>query len=298
MPVDYTITDTQSCTLEEALEGFAQIPFEPRDEAATAQIAHWLKRLLNNRDFLADILIERLKGGGDDIASGYGPQAIVLSPLRAGSFVRANIWPAASDLVLRDSGSKTFAYGVPHDHNFAFLTGGYCGPGYVSDHYEYDYSAACGYRGEEVPLRFTGRSTLGEGAIQFYRPHHDIHCQHPPQSLSVSLNVIHVDPSQAWFDQYRFDLERGQIAGLLNSNATEILLRTAVASGSEAAQDFAAWIGKTHPRERLRLASFEARAARLDEGARDALWREGELCGSRMVAKAAQTKRSSPLGRG
>jgi len=41
----------------------------------------------------------------------------------------------------------------------------------------------------------------------------------------------------------------------------------------------------------LRLASFEARAGHRPQGEQDALWREGELSGSRMVAAEAKRKR-------
>ena len=103
---------------------------------------------------------------------------------------------------------------------------------------------------------------------------------------------MHVDPAQGWFDQYGFDLERGEVTRVLSPNATEAFLRVAVASGTDEALDYAQWVGKGHPSERLRLASFEARSSVLDECERDALWREGELCGSRMVAAVARQRRA------
>jgi hypothetical protein len=35
---------------------------------------------------------------------------------------------------MRASGAAAFVYGLPHDHNFDFLTLGYFGPGYWSDY--------------------------------------------------------------------------------------------------------------------------------------------------------------------
>lgn len=287
----------ESCTLPEATEALAQQGFDPHDTGNCEAAAMWLRRLTNNRSFLGRLLIDRLAGriaGGPvhGVESGYGPQAIVLSPLRGSMFLRANIWPSQSDLCFQTSGAKNFVYGVPHDHNFSFLTSGYAGPGYRSDYYEYDYESVVGYPGEKVDLRFIERSALGEGKLMLYRAHRDVHSQLPPKALSVSLNVMHVDPAQGWFDQYGFDPGRGEVASVLSPNATEAFLRVAVAGGTDEAIDYAQWVGKSHPSERLRLASFEARAALAVQSERDALWREAELCGSQMVAAVAKARRA------
>ncbi|MEL7519573.1 MAG: transposase [Pseudomonadota bacterium] len=298
MPFVFDNPSDESCSLPEAIEALADIGFDPRDQGNCAAAALWLRRLTNNRKFLGDLLIDQLAGrvsGGrtQSVDSGYGPQAIVLSPLRGSMFLRANIWPAEQDLCFQTSGAKNFVYGMPHDHNFSFLTSGYSGPGYRSDYYEYDYEEVVGYRGEAVALRFVERSVLHEGKLMLYRAHVDVHSQLPPEKLSVSLNVMHVDPAQGWFDQYGFDLERSEITRVLSPNATEAFLRVAVASGTDEAQDYAQWVGQTHPSERLRLASFEARAALAEPTERDAIWREGELCGSLMVAAVAKERREA-----
>lgn len=287
----------QCCTLPECIEALAQIEFNPRDRASTHEVAMWLRRLTNNRTFLADLLVDRLSGRApNDLDSGYGPQAIVLSPLRGNMFLRANIWPAETDLCFRNSGAKSFVYGVPHDHNFSFLTSGYVGPGYRSDYYEYDYGCVAGHEGEKVPLRFASRSGLSEGKLMLYRAHVDVHSQLPPESLSVSLNVMHVDPAQCWYNQYGFDLTRREITRVLSPNATEAFLRVAVATGAEAALDYAEWVGRTHPSDRLRLASFEARAGIVDRERTDGLWRAAEASGSRMLGAVAKNRRAELAG--
>lgn len=292
MPQNIDARSEESCALPECIEALAELGFDPRDPQATAQAAMWLRRLTNNRTFLADMLVDRLTGrGAGEVDSGYGPQAIVLSRVRGNMFLRANIWPAEHDLCFRNSGAETFVYGVPHDHNFSFLTSGYLGPGYRSDYFEYDYDAVTGYAGETVPLRFVERCALHRDKLMLYRAHFDVHSQLPPESLSVSLNVMHVDPAQCWFDQYGFDLEKRAVSRVLSPNATEAFLRIAVASGAEEALGYAEWVGRNHPSERLRLASFEARAARL--GNCDALWREAELSDSRMVAAVARQHRAA-----
>jgi hypothetical protein len=294
MPQIIENVSDESCSLPECIQALATLDFDPSDSDNCTLAAGWLRRLTNNRTFLADWLVDRLSGRSEtEIDSGYGPQAIVLSPLRGNMFLRANIWPAEQDLCFRNSGAKTFVYGVPHDHNFSFLTSGYLGPGYRSDYYDYDYDDVIGYAGEAAPLRFVERSALTEGKLMLYRAHRDVHSQLPPESLSVSLNVMHVDPAQCWFDQYGFDLEKREVTRVLSPNATEAFLRVAVASGADEALDFAEWVGRTHSSERLRLASYEARAAHLvDPAIEDALWRKGEMSGSLMVAAVAKQRRA------
>ncbi len=61
----------------------------------------------------------------------------------------------------------------------------------------------------------------------------------------------------------------------------------------EYALDFAEWTGRAHPSDRMRLASYEARAGLLGMAGRDALWREVEGVGSTMVAKEAARWRAA-----
>lgn len=298
MPRLLECDDNAHCSLAEAVDALAMLDFDPGCEERLQEATRWLRRLGNNRTFLADHLLDQLTGraGSNAIDSGYGPQAIVLSPhysgRTGGMFLRANIWPAETDLCFRTSGARSFVYGVPHDHNFSFLTCGYVGPGYRSDYYEFDYERVTGYAGEPVDLRFIERSALHEGKLMLYRAHVDIHSQLPPEALSVSLNVMHVDPAQGWYDQYGFDLEHAKVSKVLSPNSTEVFLRVAVASGSEEALDFAEWVGRNHPSARLRLASFEARSAQCADAVLvDELWRNAEASGCRMVAAVAKDRR-------
>ncbi len=293
MPITLEQHTDETCTLEEAFEALSNLQFDPREGECLQVASSWLRKLSNNRHFLADRLVERITGRAEgSIDSGYGPQAIVLSPLKGNVFLRANIWPSEHDLCFKNSGAANFVYGLPHDHNFSFLTSGYLGPGYRSDYFEYDYDNVCGYAGEHAGLRFVERSALSEGKMMLYRAHLDVHSQLPPESLSVSLNVMHVDPAQCWYDQYGFDLESGHVSRVLSPNATEVFMRAAIGLGTQEALDYAEWVGKSHPSERLRLASFEARAARLSDcGEQDRHWRSAELAGSSMVAAIASERR-------
>ncbi|WP_198147707.1 transposase [Erythrobacter sp. AP23] len=294
MPRVIANTQSSSASLEETIDAVAN-GFDPCDRRSTADAAAALERLANNRGFLADLLIEQLRERHRDIFedSAYGPQAIVLSPLVAGCFLRANIWPSEDESCFRASGAESFVYGIPHDHNFDFLTVGYFGPGYRSDYYEIDYEEIAGFRGEDVGLRFVERSALNEGKLMHYRAHVDVHSQLPPEATSVSLNIMHVDAGQDWFDQYGFDLGNGRVDRVINPGASETFMRCAVALGDDEAQDLAEHFGRNHPSTRMRLACFEARSGLLDNAqARDALWREAERAGDLMLAREAQARRA------
>lgn len=296
MPRMMDIRDNSVCSLTECIEGLDAVGLDPRDPETLGQAALWLRRLGNNRSFLGDMLLAELRDGcgSGQPDSAYSPQSLMLSDYRQGYFLRANIWPGETDQTYRASGAGAFAYGVSHDHNFDFLTIGYHGPGYESEYWEYDYGKVAGLPGEQAGLRYCGRHTLSPGTILHYRAHRDVHSQLPPKSLSVSLNVMATNPAQGWFDQYGFDPGSDTVTGVLSPNSTETFLRLAVACGSEDALELAVHFGRTHPSDRLRLAAFEARAEQArDKAHRDAIWREAEASGSRLVAATATRNRGA-----
>lgn len=296
MPRVIELGDAQVAALDEAAAGITAQGFDPHDEDSLTNAALWLRRLGNNQTFLGDLLIEQLaqRHREDLPGNAYSPQVVMLVPPGGSFFIRANIWPSAGDHMVRASGDAAFAIGLPHDHNFSFLTHGYFGPGYWSDYYEYDYAAVTGYRGEPVPsLRFIERSRLEPGKLMLYRAHIDVHAQFPADSLSVSLNVMHTAGAQGWLDQYKFDLGRREIAAQLSPAPSAAFLKVAVGLGSEEALDLAHRFALRHPSDTMRLAAWEALASRKAEpGARDALWREAEGAGSRLVAMEAKARRA------
>lgn len=296
MPRVIELADDRTASLEDCVDALCASGFDPDDEASLLHAARWLRCLGNDRQFLGDLLIEQLaqRHRADVLESSYGPQVIMLAPPNGQFFIRANIWPALDDHMVRASGGAAFVLGMPHDHNFNFLTLGYFGPGYWSDYYEYDYGEVTGYRGEPVPsLRFIERSRLEPGKLMLYRAHRDVHAQLPADSLSVSLNILQTTGAQGWLDQYRFDLERREIGAIVSPGSTEALLKVAVGLGSAEALDLAYRFARTHPSDRLRLAAWDALVMReSDPALRDALWRRAELGGSRLVTMEAKARRA------
>lgn len=296
MPRQLDIADSGFAGLDACAQAIAANGFDPRDEASLRHAAIWLQRLGNNKTFLGDILVEELanRHRDDSLENAYGPQVIMLVPPQGQFFIRANLWPSADEHMVRASGPASFVYGMPHDHNFDFLTLGYFGPGYWSDYYEVDYAEVTGWRGEPVPsLRFVERSRLEQGRMLHYRAHKDVHAQHPADSLSVSLNVMHTNAGQGWFDQYRFDLDQRTVGTILSPGPTEAFLKVAIGLGSDEALDLAHRFARRHPSDRLRLNTWDALAARdCTAAAKDALWRDAEKSGSRLVAMEAKIRRA------
>jgi len=281
----------EECELADLIDALEGGSFDPRDEDSFASWGEALKRLANNRRFLADMMIAELKQRCDGQVKGnqYSAQVVMLHATPR-YFMRANLWPAAADAVVRQSGTDPFFYHVPHDHNFSFLTVGYLGPGYWSDYYEYDYDRVMGYPGEEVDLRFVEKSRLEQGKVMLYRAHRDVHLQLPADSLSVSINIVETGHGTTFRDQYRFDVEKGAVAGILTRTSLEPLLMLAAhhggGDGIDLLDDFAA----RHPSDRVRWAALRARAgaaATLDE--RIAILESGTRDSNRLVAEMART---------
>lgn len=292
MPLAIDPPHTPKLDLDEVTAQLDQHGVDLTDEASIARCATLLAGLHRNRSFLADHLIAALQSGAaDHPANRYSAQVILLHRSPRGWYLRANIWPAATDAAYANSGAAAFSYGVAHDHNFSFLTIGYLGPGYVSDHWEVDPEAVGGRHAEPLDLTFTGRSTLGEGQMLLYRAHRDIHRQLPPESLSVSLNIMDEGDHVPWRDQYIVDLGQkadgiGTIARRPTLTSSEMLLRCAVHL-SDDAHDIAAHFAKAHPVPRVRAnaiaalaaaAEGEGRAAVLERGMGDADARVRDDC--------------------
>ncbi len=243
--------------------------FDPDEDAAYIDAAPFLGGLSANRAFLGNLLIAALKdrAAAQERDNGYGPQVIMLHR-GPGWFLRANLWPAADDALVRASGAERFFYGVPHDHNFSFLTVGHFGPGYWSDYYEHD-GDFIGVPAEPVRLRFVERSQLSEGRMALYRAHRDIHSQHPPGSLSVSLNIVQGTAGRALLDQYRFDVDRGLILEQLARSPIEPLLGFLTPLGGAEGHELLEHFATRHPCQRIQFGAIRALAdAAPDEHAR------------------------------
>ncbi len=251
--------DGSPISLEELTDILDSTPFDAHDEDEFAALGPLLARLGRNQTFLADLAIDELKARctNQSAANGYGPQVFMLRAPNGRTVIRANFWPAMTDAVVQASGTAPFFYDLPHDHNFPFLTYGYLGPGYWSDYYEYD-GALDGLAGSDAGLRFIERSRLDPGKLMLYRMQRDVHVQLPPDSFSVSLNILGQHPSHPWIDQYRFDIARGTIAEGLTTAPSEGLVTLAAHLGGGNGVDVVDHLSRRHPHPRMRATALAA----------------------------------------
>ena len=270
--------EEEAISLEELVAILDASGFDPRDEDSLCEMAPYLRKLGNNRTFLADLAIRELKNGLAFQArqNSYGAQVILLH--RADNyFLRANIWPARDDALFRSSGVAPFFYYVPHDHNFNFLTIGYYGPGYWSDYYEYDCDRIVGLPDEKVDLRFVEHSRLEQGKIMLYRAHRDVHSQLPADSLSISLNIMEAGERPSFSEQYRFDIGSSSIAEILTHSSLDSLIGLAAHLGGERGEEILRQFSEKHPNHNMRLQAIKARA-----GAAPTIERALEIAGEGM----------------
>ncbi|HEX8194199.1 MAG TPA: transposase [Allosphingosinicella sp.] len=262
MPRLIETNDSEVATLGQLIEALESQPFDARDEDAFAAFGPMLKRLANDRDFLAQTIASELAGrcAAQDASNSYGAQVIMLHAGRSFT-IRANIWPEADHSLVRANGRGSFFYDVPHDHNVSFLTVGYAGPGYWSDYYEYDYGSVRGVPGESAGLRFVERSRLEQGKVQLYRAHRDVHSQLPPDRLSITLNVMETSPASAYRDQYIFDVAHDQVAAVANPLPHDSLFAAAAALADAESLDMLDRIVRSHASTRVRYSALRARAS-------------------------------------
>jgi len=280
-----------SIELGELVERLETGGFDGEDEDNFASWGPHLKQLANNRDFLAELMIAELRQRchGQVRDNQYSAQVIMLHSASKKFIIRANFWPALKDSVIRHSGTDPFFYGVPHDHNFSFLTVGYFGPGYWSDYYEYEYGSVVGFPGETVDLRFVEKSRLEQGKVMLYRAHRDVHLQLPADEMSVSINIVETSHSSVFRDQYRFDVEHRKIDGILTRTSLEPLLALAAHYGGEEGTGLIAEFAASHPSDRIRWCALRAQAAALPSvEQRIALFDEASAGTSRLVAAMAR----------
>lgn len=288
--------DPTAASLEDVCEALSVWGFEPQEEQSLSHAANCLTRLGNNATFLGDLLVDRLVGC--DVAEGVAPDTgpanhiVLAAPLKGNFALLAVLWPSREEAQLRASDPRAYGYGLACDTHCDVLALGHLGPGPELEDFAYDRGAVMGWRGEPVALEALGRARLEPGRLVHYRAGRDVVRPHPPEALSVSLILAHRHPSHAWGDHYEFDVEAGRIGRVLGGGPSEAFLRIAVALGGEEARDLAQRFGCHHPSERMRIAAWRALAGRAgDEAGRDAVWREAENTGNRVVAAVARTYR-------
>lgn len=232
MAIELYPENTNTIELDEFIE-FAEANVEMRDQESLKAAAPMMKSLSNNKVFLADKIngeLEKLVNFQED--NSYGAQVLMLGRKKR-FFIRACFWPSVQDNSYKQSGSDAFFYYLPHDHNFNFLSVGYYGPGYKSEYYEYDHDKVIGLTGEKVDLRYVKTSQLEEGKVMLYRAKEDVHLQIPPESFSVSLNLMEDNIDLPRINQYQFNVKDKTVNRILNRNSGPVFASIAAELGNE-----------------------------------------------------------------
>src|SRR3546814_9871907 len=94
-----------------------------------------------------------------------------------------------------------------------------------------------------------------------YRAHLYVHNQLPSDEMSCSLNTMEASPRQPCLSQYRFDVKRCEIAGILTATSTEALLKIAAHHGDGNAHDLVRSFAAHHPCDRIQMTAIQALAA-------------------------------------
>lgn len=234
------------------------------DVASLAAAAPALERLLNDPRLLGAYIETELQAwrAGRDLHPYVAPSLVLLC--RPRFFIRANLWIAPDATQIVDRNDPMFAYLIPHDHNFAFLTGAYRGPGYTTDLYEYDREAVEGAPNERVALIPKGRHAFPRGTMMLYEPSRDVHVQDHPRATSISINVIVPDPYRSR-PQYLFDVARQRIERVLPPKHTTARTVCAIAAalGDDATTELLAEVARRAPDQAVRRIAADALAAGL-----------------------------------
>lgn len=212
-----------------------------------------------------------------------------------GFYVRANVWPANSDLANSAAYHSQLAYNLAHDHNFTFMTVTHLGPGYETEIYEYDYQRTEGFVGEPVDLQFLQKTRFTTGSVMLYRASQDVHVQYPPEELTITLNLM-LRGAEFPRDQYHFDLTSRTISAVSDPNASGrlSLLRLAAAIGNQDSAELLDRIATEHACRQTRLAAFESLSMRRPDAAAE-IWEKAAHDREALVTKTAK-KRLRDLG--
>lgn len=219
MPIIQKHNTTDAIELAEFLDA-AQ-----RTDVGTAEgllsLGETFAKLGNNREFLSAFFANFIKHQAiNDPLAVLLSQSVVLAR-RKDFYLRANFWLPAEGI--SESESILFAYDQPHDHNFDLLSLAYCGDGYVSHGYTYNYDTTIGYVGEKVPLNPLGPHKHECGDVLMYECNKDIHIQKPPIDASITLNLIPLENQNGLRDQYFFEIDNvASTVGIIRKHAPNI----------------------------------------------------------------------------
>jgi hypothetical protein len=278
---------TNIATLDECIE-YVQSRVNIGDQDSLLSAAPMLKALANDRALVVRELNNLIANPVPSLR--WSTVQSVLLGQGTGFYLRANIWPAHTDMMNARAYQNQIAYNVAHDHNFTFMTVVHLGPGYETDLYEYDYERVAGYVGEQVDLEFRQKTRFTPGHVMLYRASRDAHVQYPPEELTITLNLMLSGP-ELDRDQYQFDLNSRTISSVGDPRAAGRLSLVTLAGliGDDNSEELLTHIAANHPCRQTRLNAFESLSKR-QPTRKPQIWESASKDRAEVVAKTALKK--------
>lgn len=150
-----------------------------------------LTRLANNKDLFWDMIAACQDQTA--LARIFSPPQSFTLGIGETHYLRINFWlPKDNHSEYAEHQRELYAYQLAHNHDFRFMTVGYFGSGYQTDVYEMDAARVRGEAGEVVELKRHQRLQLHPGRVIYFAPYDDVHVQHEPQDISISINLIFI----------------------------------------------------------------------------------------------------------
>ncbi len=181
----------ESISLKQYIE-FITHELDLTDQDKIIESAPMMQALCVDNYWLFETINNYLKEGykGNNYHKRTTSNSFVLKGDDSRFLLRANVWLPESNNCSKEVSKKLFATDFYHDHDFDLLTAGAYGTGYQSDFFEYDYSEILGVKGEVIDVTPIGRQGLAKSSSIFMYANKDIHTQHLPSDLSVSINLM------------------------------------------------------------------------------------------------------------
>ena len=178
------------------------------------EAAHYLQRFNANPNAIRRHIENR--GGIAKARETFVPPQTFGLMIRDGFGIRANVWPTLRrSTPYLDQEALLYAYDLPHNHDFTFLTIGHFGEGYETDLFEVDPATITGESGQKVELKNYSREQLSEGRVLAFSAFSDLHTQFPPATLSISINLIIVERNKSG-EQVFFDTANSTVIGAID----------------------------------------------------------------------------------
>ena len=247
--------DTASIGLDELTYGLEH-EIKTRDDESLIECAPLLRRLGNNKTFLASSIAAQLKSriSAHSLMTPFPEPSLELYSSKDFQ-VRAVFWfPPTMFPLSRRWQAKSLSYLQAHDHEHSFLTIGYYGPGYLTHLYECDPDAIRGIPGERVELIERPSQSISEGKMMIYQESRDVHIQDHAADFSITLNIalksrIHKKP------QTLFNLDNNTVTLSVTSEAAHFAHLFQIAQHLEDSTTASAieHVAETHPENEIRI---------------------------------------------